>query len=108
MVMKSNNEVETNREDEEKKIPLLEDVDNVYVKCPVKGEALVVRRTLNMHIKVDDSEGQRENIFHTRCHVYYKVCSLIIDSGSCINVASTELMRKLNLHITKHSIPYKL
>ena len=73
MVMKSNNEVETNREDEEKKIPLLEDVDNVYVECHVKGEALVVRRTLNMHIKVDDSEGQRENIHYQKFAKYQRI-----------------------------------
>jgi len=43
-----------------------------------------------------------------RCHIYNKVCSLIIDSGSCTNVASTELMRKLNLYTIKHLIPFKL
>jgi len=49
-----------------------------------------------------------DNIFHTRCHVYSKICSLIIDGGSCINVTNTEVIRKLNLHTTKHLIPYKL
>jgi len=34
--------------------------------------------------------------------------SLIIDGNSCINVASIELVRKLNLHTNKHHIPYKL
>uniref|UniRef100_A0A2N9FUC9 Reverse transcriptase domain-containing protein n=1 Tax=Fagus sylvatica TaxID=28930 RepID=A0A2N9FUC9_FAGSY len=36
------------------------------------GESLVARRALNTHIKVDDAEQQRENIFHTRCHVNNK------------------------------------
>jgi hypothetical protein len=54
----------------------------------------VVRRALNMHVKVDDLEGQMENIFRIRCHVHNKVCSLIIDGGSFTNVASTELVRK--------------
>ena len=49
------------------------------------------------HVKEGDSEGQRENIFHMRCHVHNKVCSLIIDDGSCINVASTELVKKVEL-----------
>jgi hypothetical protein len=89
-------------------MPPLEDADNVCVRYPVEGEALVVMRALNMHVKVDDSEGQRENIFHTRCHVHNKVCSLIIDGDSCTNIASTKLVRKLNLHTTKHSILYKL
>ena len=45
----------------------------------------------------DESNQQRENIFHTRCYVQSKVCGLIIDSGSCVNVCSTTLVSKLNL-----------
>jgi hypothetical protein len=85
-----------------------DDADDICVEYLIKGEALMVRRALNMHAKVDDLEGQRENIFYTRCHVYNKVCSLIIDGGSCTSIASTELVRKLNLHTTKHPIVYKL
>ena len=54
----------------------------------------MVRRAMNIHVKVDALEGQIENIFHTRCRVYNKVCSLIIDGGSFSNVASTKLVRK--------------
>jgi len=36
------------------------------------------------------------------------VCSLIIYGGSCTNVAITELVEKLNLHNSRHTIPYKL
>ena len=63
---------------------------------------------LNTHIKVDDVEQQRENIFYTRCRINNKVCSVIIDGGSCTNVASTILVEKLNLATLKHSRPYKL
>ncbi|RDX64114.1 hypothetical protein CR513_57368, partial [Mucuna pruriens] len=35
----------------------------------------------------EKDEAQRENIFHTRCPVQGKVCSMIIDGGSCTNVA---------------------
>ena len=35
-------------------------------------------------------------------------CSMIIDSGSCANVASTLLVEKLNLKTVKHEKPYKL
>jgi hypothetical protein len=87
--MKANNEIETDGEDKEKKMSPLEDANNVCVEYLIEGETLVVRRALNMHIKVDDLEGQRENIFHTRCHVHNKVCSFIIDGGSCISLAST-------------------
>uniref|UniRef100_A0A2N9GIN0 Reverse transcriptase RNase H-like domain-containing protein n=1 Tax=Fagus sylvatica TaxID=28930 RepID=A0A2N9GIN0_FAGSY len=46
--------------------------DDEGVVYPVTGESLVARRALNTHIKVDDVEQQRENIFHTRCHVKNK------------------------------------
>ena len=44
---------------------------------------------------LDDT--QRENIFHTKCTINGKLCSLIIDRGSCNNVASSRLVSKLNL-----------
>jgi hypothetical protein len=36
---------------------------------------------LSAQVKEDDMEQQRENIFHTRCHINNKVCSMIIDGG---------------------------
>jgi hypothetical protein len=36
------------------------------------------------------------------------VCSLIIDSENCANVASTTFISKLNLCIAKHIRPYRL
>ena len=51
---------------------------------------------------------QRENIFHTRCKVSNKTCSLIVDSGSCFNCCSTRLVEKLGLKIKPHPNPYKL
>ena len=56
----------------------------------------------------DKDDTQRENIFHSRCLVNGNVCSLIIDDGSCTNVASTRLTEKLGLKITPHPKPYKL
>jgi len=53
--MKVNNKVKTDVEDQEKKMLSLE--DDVCVEYQVEGETLVVRRTLNMHVKVNDSEG---------------------------------------------------
>jgi hypothetical protein len=94
MVMKANDEVEIVEEDKEEKMLPLKDVDNVCVDYPVKGETFIVRRELNMHVKVDDLKGQNENIFHTRCHIHNKVCSLIINGGDCTNVASIELVKR--------------
>jgi len=55
--MKYNNEVETDIKDEEKKMSPLEDVDDICVEFLVEGETLVMRRALDVHVKVDDSEG---------------------------------------------------
>jgi len=62
---------------------------------------LVIRRALNMQIK-EDVNQQRENIFHTRCHIQNKVWSMIIDGGSCAYVASDTLVKKLNMSCIKH------
>ncbi|GKV00638.1 hypothetical protein SLEP1_g13302 [Rubroshorea leprosula] len=87
-------------------MPPLEDADD-GMEYAIDGELLVTRRTLNVQAKEDD-EVQRDNIFHTRCHIKNKVCSVIIDGGSCTNVASTVLVEKLNLLMMKHPRPYKL
>jgi len=53
------------------------------VEDAVEGEVLVTRHVLNSQVKEDDMEQQSENIFHTRCLIKNKVCSMIIDGGSC-------------------------
>jgi hypothetical protein len=68
----------------------------------------VIRRSLNIQIKKDDVEQKKKNIFHIRCHISNKVYSMIIDSKSYANVASTELVRKLSLNIIKHERSYRL
>uniref|UniRef100_A0A2N9EWL6 Tf2-1-like SH3-like domain-containing protein n=1 Tax=Fagus sylvatica TaxID=28930 RepID=A0A2N9EWL6_FAGSY len=71
--MRDNGEVMTESEDDSDGMPELVDAsDDDEVVYPVTGESLVARRALNTHIKVDDAEQQRENIFHTRCHVNNK------------------------------------
>uniref|UniRef100_A0A2N9IQ73 Retrotransposon gag domain-containing protein n=1 Tax=Fagus sylvatica TaxID=28930 RepID=A0A2N9IQ73_FAGSY len=73
MIMRDNGEVMTESEDDSDGMPELVDAsDDDGVVYPVTGESLVARRALNTHIKVDDVEQQRENIFHTRCHVNNK------------------------------------
>ena len=71
-----------------------------------EGEMLMIRRVLSSEAKLE--EEQRDNLFRTRCTIQNKVCGVIIDSGSCTNVASTTLVEKLNLATTKHPCPYKL
>ncbi|XP_027155001.1 uncharacterized protein LOC113755129 [Coffea eugenioides] len=70
------------------------------------GTALVARRALTTRVK--EEELQRENIFYTRCFVNQALCSVIIDSGSCTNVASSLMVDNLKLPTRDHPRPYKL
>jgi uncharacterized protein YabN with tetrapyrrole methylase and pyrophosphatase domain len=73
MIMRDNEEVMTESEDDSDGVPELVDAsDDDGVVYPVTGESLVAKRALNTYIKADDAEQQRENIFHTRCHVNNK------------------------------------
>ena len=107
--MKDNGEVETVSENDSDDMPHLEDASGDDGEAyDEEGELLVSRHALNTQIKVDETDHQRENIFHTRCSVNKKVCSMIIDGGSCTNVASNALVEKLGLPLLKHPRPYKL
>ncbi|XP_071933765.1 uncharacterized protein [Coffea arabica] len=72
-----------------------------------RGSCLVARRVLTARVK-EDEQLQRENLFYTRCKVGDKVCSLIIDGGSCTNVASLLMVESLGLPTTRHPNPYRL
>ncbi|RDX61227.1 hypothetical protein CR513_60563, partial [Mucuna pruriens] len=67
-----------------------------------KGDSLMVRRLTNAKVNEDnDSKGRTyftlgEALLH------------IIDGGSCVNVASLRLVKKLNLPTLVHPRPYKL
>ena len=101
---------ETETEDSEHdSIPELEDASDFEAAESPTGRTLVVRRSLNVEIKGEESDlEQRENIFHTRALVQDKVVSLIIDSGSCVNVAIKLMVVKLGLATLRHPTPYML
>ena len=72
-----------------------------------QGDMLMMRRLLGSQMQpLDDT--QRENIFHTRCTINGKLCSLIVNGESCTNVASSRLVSKLNLDTKPHPRPYRL
>lgn len=104
MIIREDGEFETDNEDMKSNQSL---EDSGEEEEAVNGDLLVTKRTLNAQIK-EDSEMQRENIFHTRCFVQGKVCNMIIDGGSSVNVTSTLMVEKLSLPTTKHPKPYKL
>ncbi|KAM2834679.1 hypothetical protein PS2_031678 [Malus domestica] len=71
------------------------------------GEALVVQRSMTTAC-VDNNDWLRHNIFHTTCTTNRKICNVIIDGGSCENVASQEMVDKLQLKTENSLVPYKL
>ena len=101
MVLKSDGEYESQDEAEVETLVSDEEV----IDYAETGELLVTRRSLSALF--DPETIQRENIFHTRCSVEQKVFSLIIDGGSCTNVASKYLVDKLGLIKTPHPRPYR-
>ena len=88
-------------------LPSLKNQSEDECELPCEGDLLVIRRMLGQ-IQQPFDERQWENIFHTRCLINNKLCSLIVDRGSCTNVASTRVVDKLGLSITSHAKPYKL
>ncbi|XP_071933764.1 uncharacterized protein [Coffea arabica] len=108
MIILPNGEFLTDDEDEKEELPSLEEEEEEEEALPIDERVgLVVRRALATQVKAAD-HAQRENIFYTRCYIKGKVCSLIIDGGSCANVASALMVEKLALPTLRHPTPYRL
>ncbi|GAV82959.1 zf-CCHC domain-containing protein, partial [Cephalotus follicularis] len=105
MTIKEMEEIESALKEEENEEEESIDDEEVIVD-PMNGELLVIRRSL--HTKMEWMDDQRGNIFQSRCSIGNKICSMIIDSASCANVASTTLVTKLGLPTTSHPKPNKL
>ncbi|XP_074319087.1 uncharacterized protein LOC141656020 [Silene latifolia] len=74
---------------------------------PDTGHSLVLWRVMHSQ-QAPLEEDQRSLIFRSRCTIQGRVCNLIIDGGSCTNVASITMVNKLNLSTQEHPNPYKL
>ena len=81
---------------------LKDDTNNEgHTSCEFEGgAALVVTQILSVQMK-EAENGQRHNLFQTRAKVEGKVCKVIIDGGSCHNLASKEMVDKLGLKLLK-------
>ncbi|XP_040963814.1 uncharacterized protein, partial [Gossypium hirsutum] len=104
MFVRDDGEIESESEQEKEAIEQTKDEEDV--EQAENGEILVVKRSLTL--QGAENNQQRENIFHTRCQVQGKICCVIIDGGSCTNVASSMMVEKLGLATIKHPHPYKL
>ncbi|XP_059288741.1 uncharacterized protein LOC132042141 [Lycium ferocissimum] len=70
------------------------------------NHAIVARRS--MEALAREESDQRKNLFHARCKILDKVCSLIIDGGSCTNAVNQFLVESMKVPTRKHPSPYKL
>ncbi|KAL5128255.1 hypothetical protein HKD37_14G040531 [Glycine soja] len=102
MIMKADGEITSESEISEE-----EEAKDELEEEAMQGDILMVRRLLESQMQ-PLNDTQRENIFHTRCTINGKLCSLIVDGGSCTNVASSRLVSKLNLDTQPHPRPYRL
>jgi hypothetical protein len=62
---------------------------------------------LTPETKVEDM-AQRNRLFKTTCKTKYRVCKVIVDSGSTDNLVSTDMVEKLKLETTDHPSPYRV
>jgi hypothetical protein len=70
-------------------------------------ENLVAQRVLSTQVAPPE-KNQRHTLFHTKGVVQERSIRIIIDSGSCNNLASTVLVEKLSLPTRKHPNPYHI
>ena len=64
-------------------------------------ECLVAQRVLSVQV-TQAEQNQRHNLFHTKGVVKEHSIHVIIDGGSCNNLASVEMVEKLSLTTRPH------
>ena len=105
MIINEDNEYETG-DDADPYAPEDDDYDSDGVDAyPSEARTIVVsQRALNV---LPSASTQRCNLFQTKALVGPdKACKVIIDGGSCRNLASKELCTKLKLKYLPHPHPY--
>ncbi|XP_071707878.1 uncharacterized protein [Rutidosis leptorrhynchoides] len=73
--------------------PAYDESNNEKFVAADTGEFLMILRVMHTTETIED-KSQRENIFHSRCTIKGKVCSLIIDGGNCANAASAHMVTR--------------
>ena len=66
--------------------PAMDEGAKLIARAPI-GDCFVVKRVLSSVEKESDT-SQRTNLFNTRCIIEGKICTIIIDGGSCCNIIS--------------------
>ena len=73
-----------------------------------EGRNLMLRRSCLTPKQEEEPSWLRSNIFQSTCTILGRVCKFVIDAGSCDNIISIEVVKKLKLKTEKHPNPYKL
>ncbi|KAK1631750.1 hypothetical protein QYE76_006065 [Lolium multiflorum] len=105
MIINDNDEYETG-DDADPDAPEDDDYDSDGVDAyPSEAHTIVMsQRALNVQ---PSASTQRCNLFQTKALVGHdKACKVIIDGGSCRNLASKELCTKLKLKYLPHPHPH--
>ena len=64
-----------------------------------------MQRVLSAQMEMAE-QNQRHILFQTKCVIKERSCRMIIDGGSCNNLASSDMVQKLALNTKPHPHPY--
>jgi hypothetical protein len=98
MIVNENNEWESTSDPEYDEYPeeVLNGNENEIQADVDDNNCFISRRVHSVNVGKEEN-GQRHNIFHTRGMIKDKFCQIIVDNGSCNNIASQELVERMRL-----------
>jgi hypothetical protein len=70
-------------------------------------ESLIVQCVLSAQMEKAE-QNQQHALFQTKCVIKERSCRMIIDGGSCNNLASSDMVEKLALSTKPHPHPYHI
>ena len=74
----------------------------------VEGYNFFMQPLVNILRLNEEEDWRRTSIFQTHVACQGRLCTFIIDGGSCSNLASEKLVEKLNLKTEDHPNPYQI
>jgi hypothetical protein len=70
-------------------------------------QSLIVQRMLSTQMERVE-QNQRHTLFQIKCVIKEHSCRMIIDGGSCNNLASSDMVDKIALTTKPHPRPYHI
>jgi hypothetical protein len=98
MIVNENNEWESASDPEYDEYPeeVLSGNENEIQADVDDNNCFISRRVLSVNVG-EEENSQRHNLFHTRGMIKGNLCRIIVDNGSCNNIASQELVERMRL-----------